>query len=215
MKLTAREKKLLIILGVVICIFAYFKFIFLPEGQRIAALKQELAYKRLLVTNADSSEVLLEDASRKLKELDGDLRKYENSLAGSIHAPMLLEELITRAGKLEVDVYDINFEGNSAVVKGQYVEDQGSGDITLQSDTLYELDSSVFSFSFEGSYQACMKLISYYETSKDYFMIEQLDLSQNTGKCTGEIRIKAYAIKKQDGYDYNMKASGERDNPFR
>lgn len=244
MKLTKREKILLLLLFIVGGGYLYYRFVFTPEWETLTRLKAEYRQKTAILQKVQDKD----NRIAELKKQIADAEKQKDSLGKGVSQPLrlpaLLSELEQACSKNGVAIDHINFAGTSSAVKGRPQQSNtGSGNppasiqdaaknITNQSGaadssnkggnpsaaTQQGLPTAVtVSFTFTANYENLMNLLRYYEDNTRFFLLENLDVQGDpSGKCTGKASFIAYSIVKDpEDFRYGAGTAPQRQNPFK
>jgi type IV pilus assembly protein PilO len=217
MKLSKREKILLIVLGIVLCGFMYYKFVWIPENKKIAGLQEEYQRKLRLSHQADDKDVRLKEMEQEIGKLEIQSTGKREKIAQPLRVPDILLELNIMAADQGISIDSIQFSGNAAPIKGKPdgSDKQKEAASASGQDSGDGLKTLTMSFTFAGRYENCMKLIRYYETNRRLFTVSVLDLQGAGDTCTGSVVIQCYTIPLGDvDFKYPVDKGAIRSNPF-
>lgn len=120
MKLTGREKILLIVLAVIVTAFAYYRLVFLPESSNIKKLMETYKSKTELYRQSTGSKEKIKALQEQISKTDSDIGRMRKGTLKPIRVPELLDELSKKAESMGVTLNDIKFGGNACAVKGSF-----------------------------------------------------------------------------------------------
>lgn len=198
MKLTNREKLLLILLGVVVCGFLYYQFVFKPEYRRIKQLKDEYSQKTTLIQQLNTSKLELEEVNEEIENIEKEMAQKKGKLVNPIRLPDILSELDSVAAKNKLSIENIGFDGGAGAVKG------GS----KANEDINKLTSMSITFDFSGKYSDFLNFMKYYEQHISMFITDAMEISAAGSECKGKLSFIVYSVK-QDTVDFKYKATNQ------
>lgn len=244
MKLTKREKILLLLLFIVGGGYLYYRFVFTPEWETLTRLKAEYRQKTAILQKVQDKDNKIVELKKQIADVEKQRDSLGKGVSQPLRIPALLSELEQVCSKNGVAIDHINFAGTSSAVKGQPQQpNTGSGNppasiqdvaknITGQNGaadssnkvgnpsaaTQQGLPTAVtISFTFTANYENLMNLLRYYEGNTRFFLLENLDVQGDpSGKCTGKASFIAYSIVKDpEDFRYDTGTAPQRQNPFK
>lgn len=200
MKLTKRETVLLAVFGIMLAVFVYYRFVFVPESSRIAVLTEEQGRLVLQRIKVENKAMRIRDIGDQVQALQKELAELEKAYKAPLRLPELLEEIHQAALVHQVKVDGIAFSGNMAAVKGQ---------------TADGLVPMTMNFSFQGHYADCMKLIRFYENRQGVCIVSSLSLQSAGEVCSGMASLQFFSVHRDDkDFKYPTGSGGNRLTPF-
>lgn len=178
MKLTNREKKMLLGLIVVVLLGGYLKFVIMPQSDKINEAKATLDNKKedlIKIRTIVASE-------HQLNEREYDLKRDITNMGYKYFSSIQQEQLIVIINSLlqesAIDVSSISFSN-----------------IARQDlDGIY-LETMTINLPFEGEYQEIMSFLEKLRRYDKRIIVKNVDMSNGSkGKLTGSLAIDFYSV---------------------
>ncbi len=203
-KLTKNEKTLLILLGIVIVFWATFRFIIIPQSNKLKILTKEKCEYEEKISHMNTilkSEKKIEDERRKLeREKYIILNKYFSKL----DQPQIIYLLNEIFDSEELDILDINFNRPS---------EEQIGDLMVKT-----MDITV---PYRGSYEGLIETIRGIGSSPKKILISSLIIDKDLeNQLAGDMSLKIYSLEGiseiQDDLAYiDIVSENDKSNPFK
>ena len=222
MKISKREKNLLLFLGTLVIFYGYYNFIFLSQRETITNLKENKAqaeekynHMEKIIYSIDSMKSHVEESKKLISEKTEKLYPYlqqnillvevdkllrESGIQGSMSFTQSTFEVISSIG--------LNEEASSGSVlkpvvdsyKGIKEVDNSPEESKGENPTVQE-DSTVeamkINLSFSGSYDSFIKLLTAFEKHEKRIFVSGLTIAQSTAEeITGTAVLSFYSIPK-------------------
>ncbi|MCX8129138.1 MAG: hypothetical protein N3I35_03440 [Clostridia bacterium] len=224
MKLTNREKILLVLLSVVAFGFLYFWFVYKPESAKINRLKDEYSQKTILLQQANGSKQRIEKIKAEINTIASEMAQKRGKLSQPVRVPDIISELDSIAEKNNLGIENISFSGDASSVKGAVKSDAGTqaasnilegSNSTAQisgidpnnvsqaseqqlsdgsSQKEDKLASLTITFDFSGKYSDYMSFMKYYEQHKGMVITDTLEMTRMGEECSGKVSFKVYTV---------------------
>lgn len=227
MKLTKREKNLLLIAVVIIGGLLYYRFVFAVESKKIKNLQNEYRNKLDLAQEVNNKQKTLSDINLQIEQVEKELDEKKSRIASPLRVPDILEELNMAALNNNVLIDNIEFSGNSAAIKGQYkpagktsvkapvAADSSGRQPEGQDNGVYKLLTLTIDLVFTGNNSDCINLIKFYEQNSRFFVVNELELRESESGCTGTLRLQTFTISLgSSDFLYEEGKVNGRTNPF-
>lgn len=214
MKISNREKNLLIILGLIVVCLGYERTIYTYQRDRINDMTT-----REEKLKADYNQMLIKINSIKTNEtnikiMNSNVQEKAQCIYPAIEQEKLildLDRLIT-AGGIKAN---ISFAENDNSKKNE--EDKKPEN---KSKTVAELQGSKAILNFKGSYDQVMKFLSEVEKNKKLIAVSNLNLNNiGNNELTGSAQLEIYGTKKVNSFNedfmkWELKNKYGKNNPF-
>ncbi len=231
MKISKREKIMLVFMGIAVAGFLYYNFVFKHENNTIKKLQADYDSKKVLVLRGRESETRLQDIKGLLIELQNQIDIKKKKMSGPLRTPEVITELNTMAAQKSVKIDNIVFTGDAAV-KGEYKASGNTGGIDniqqispaaitdnngqASTQAKSELKKITVTFALEGSYGNCLNLVKAFENNKRLYVIKNLQMSGNNGICNGTITVEMVSVAEHsEDFLYNAGGGTGRTDMFK
>lgn len=201
--MTNNEKKLLILLGIVIVLWATFRFVILPQHTKLQALTDE---KNEYEEKISRVNLILKKEGKIQKQWE-DLHTEKIALSNKyfpiIDQPQIIYLLNEILNNEDMNVLDINFSRP----KEEYI-----GDLTVNTMDIY--------IPYKAKYEGLLETIKGITFSPKKMLITNLTMDKDEGEVlAGNISVKIYGLDGIEELDNNMAyitiiSNSEKDNPF-
>ncbi len=178
MKLTKREKKLLIALGCIVLLYGYINFLLLPQFMKLNDLRTSISnHESIIGENIHSLDVLDElkgTYEENLEKVESYSSEFFTSLEQS-KLILLLDDL-TRQTELEID--SINFS--------EYKKEEIAGTVVNKIST---------SIPFNGSYDNLLEFLKRVRKNKKKIIIKDINVINNAENLiSGSLVLDFYSV---------------------
>jgi len=228
MKISKREKIMLIFMGIALLGFLYYWFIFKHENSTISKLNLEYNDKQLLLQKGKSVDSRLKAIDDQINELQANIDLKKNKIYEPIRVPEVLAELNSVAAQKSVKIDKIGFSGDAAI-KGEFISaNQGSVvnvDSTAavaqpndQSTPKVNNGTSTLTITIEikGSYENCINLLKYYENNKKLYIVKDMEIASDGTTCNGTVTFEMISTASDDSaFLYNSAIGTGRVSPIK
>jgi Tfp pilus assembly protein PilO len=241
MKLTNREKAIIIIASIVVFGLLYFRFVLMPINRELVALKADKQKKQLMIEQAKGKDIRLNAINKEIERIDKEATDKKNAVSIPVRVPEVLDELDIAAANNNLIIDNILFSGDLAAIKGEFKETGGGGgeaqqnvedminsvqtatdsgskpqEDTTPTSNPAKLKELTIDFSYSGTYENLVKFLSHYEENQRLFTTDILDIKFSADTCTGELSLKTYALPSDDtNFLYLIKSVNDRTIPFK
>jgi len=198
LRLTKREKVLIILLSVIACMFVYFRLVFLPEMSRYEALVEEFNEKSVLLDYVNNKKEHIDQINKEIDLLDEEMSGKRNKLSKPLFLPDVLEDLHVQSIRYGVTIDNIAFSGAATDIIGtfNYINDTKVSIATPEDGESPQMPADLaVSFSFVADYDNLMDFIRHYEEGQRYTVIEILDMRNIEDKFSGTMTMRFYMIR--------------------
>ena len=244
MKISKREKILLIILGTIIILGSYYKYIFLYQRDKLAKLQEEKKQCSIKVEEIKNHKTLIKQRKFDIKVLKSKITNKTSILYPKIQQENIivhLNEILNNSGlrapslaftDIEVGAIEYKSKNINKNIKNPLKDlaDEYNGvkrekekeKITNNSNSKEKLNGENMSVSmnFKGSYSDVISFIKVLESFTKRIVIENIKLSQEgLGNVRGSAVLQFYAVPKigdedKDFLNWDIKNTYGKDNPF-
>lgn len=222
MKITTREKILMIAVAAVIAVVLYGWLVFLPESQTISSLDAE--YNNYVVdkVRVKNSSAYLKNMNQKLEEIQKQLIAKSKAISQPIRVPDILSDFYYTASGEKLEIGAIELSDNAAVKgdgiivqKDETQTGQSAADQEKKQQNTDKLKVLTAKLNLRGSYTGIMNFIRHYEKNSRLFIVDSIKISGNKGGCTAEVSLKTYSIVTDSGnFLYSAGTTGIPKDPF-
>ncbi|MBF8982640.1 hypothetical protein IZY60_03715 [Lutibacter sp. B2] len=242
MKLTKREQKLIIFLGIVVFIFVYYQFVLNPQMNRIHQLKEQIA---TLGGKVDYKKVKIK--SYEKVEKDYKIANIKNNYATKRFFPFIKQEksitiLNDMIDKTGLEVSNIAFSKTEiseiekreqekeeenyplrTLVTSYYKKNSNSDKkekVEEQAENKEQVEKMSVNISFTSEYDTMMSFIKEIESFDKKLLIKNVTLASNDENLmTGNIMLDFYALPKfhiedEEYFKWDHEAEYGRKDPF-
>ena len=199
MRLSKREKGLLLVLILSVVLFGYYRFIIVPQNLALADLEVQLhtvEQEHMALQRTVASE---DQLKQQLKEIDQDLF----SIAGGFYGELEQEDIILIINDFLVkDVFDIsavNFSlpqaevlQSATVDSADTEEEEMNGSSRKEPLTFLKTSSQ---FSYESNYAGLVNLLAHLRQYQGKALVSSMSIAGNdNGQLTGSITLDFYNV---------------------
>ncbi len=222
MKITRREKILMIAVASVIAVVLYGWLVFLPESHTISSLDAEYNTYVVDKVRVKNSSAYLKNMNLKLEEIQKQLIAKSKAISQPIRVPDILSDFYSTASEEKLEIGAIELSDNAAV-KGDGIiiqndnteKGQSAADQEKKQQNTDKLKVLTAKLNLKGSYNGIMNFIRHYELNSRLFIVESIKISGNKGGCTSEVTFKTYSIVTDSGsFLYSTGSTGIPKDPF-
>lgn len=200
---TKNEKVLLSLLAIVILIWCSFRFIIIPQKEKLEALHtQKMDYQ----VKIDEINTILRKESEINKEwasLKGEKENIVSKYFPAIDQAQIIYLLNDLIEHEDVSVVDLNFSRST-------YEDIGS----------FQVKSMDISIPYSGNYEGIVDIVNSIEKSPRKILVDSLTMDRDSeGKLNGSMSLKVYSLDgiveaDSDIIYIDTSSRGERNTPF-
>lgn len=197
MKLTSREKNLIVVAAALLLVFLIFRFMIQPLGANLKTLQAELSTKQEL---SNQNNLLIAN-SGNLKNSLAEIDKNINAASKKYFTALNQEEIIWAINQSAENI-DFNMESMTFEIKE-----------VDETNPFRALKARV---PFSGSYDGVLSFLSNIREYEKKIVVEDLDIkNQEIGVLAGVITLTFYSISDQMVENIEFKAESENNkNPF-
>lgn len=222
MKISKREKNLLLFLGTLIIFYGFYKFIFLGQRETISNLKESKAqleenynHMEKIIYSLDSMKLDVDESKKIISQKTEKLYPYlqqniilveidkllrESGIQGSMSFTEPAFEVISSTGMAEEASNGSVLKPVVDSYKGINGEDNSSTEAQNQNSVVQEdstVESMKINLSFSGSYDSFIKLLRAFEKHEKRVFLSGLTIAQSTSEAiTGTAVLSFYSIPK-------------------
>lgn len=214
MKISNREKNLLIILGLIVVSLGYESTIYTYQRQRINDM-----VTREEKLKADYNQMLIKINSMKTNEtnikiMNSNVQEKAQAIYPSLEQEKLildLDRLITASG-IKANVSFVESDTNKKSEEDKKTENK--------SKAIAELQESKATLNFKGSYDEVIKFLNEVEKNKKLIAVSNLNLNNlGNNELTGSAQLEIYGTKKVNSFNedfmkWELKNKYGKNNPF-
>ena len=205
MKLTKREKSLILLLIIIIIFWGINNFIFLPQKNKIINLKSEKVKYEEEIKKVNTLLDEYEKSKGNFNNLSNESQRLLNGYFPNIEQAEILYVLNELIDISNLKVVNIDFAETEVEEKSE------SEELTIEF-----MDTTLF---YEGKYEELLDFISRVKKSSRKFIVANLKIDRNEGKIMGEITLRAYSIldvfpEGENTINIENISKEERKNPF-
>ena len=235
MRITQREKMLLVILGIGILIACFYGFVLDPQWKRIESLKaksmeieQKVQQMKIEIASDANTEkkfkVINSKTAVATQRFLPDIRHeriitiIDNFINGSNIKVSSVGFSDIQSGKIEPTKVIEKTTANSALAQ-LVTEYQGKPVVQAQEEkkdaanAMPDIEAMTVSLAFKGSYQDLVYLMTKFETYDKKIIVKSLNMAEGDSALTGSLALDFYAIPKIHDQDEEY-IKWEFNNPY-
>lgn len=201
-QLTKNEKVLLTLLAIVILFWLSYKFIYIPQSEKLASLVLERAEYEAEIEDINTTLRKEKSIKKEWQELNDRQERIVSSYFPTLDQPQIIYLLSELTANENVEIQDLSFSRPS-------VDDFED----------FQVTSMDVSIPYSGNYQGIIDMLNSINTSPRKITIDNLSMDRNAGdELSGNMSLRVYSL---DGIAesnpeviYVDTANGNKENPF-
>lgn len=242
MKLTEREKKLIIVLIILIATIVYYRFILQPPLNKLKILNETKNDKRLKAEQIKSQIKLKEKVNDEYKILGYKINNISSRYFSEINQEniiLIIDNVLKQSGIREssisfsdISIKDLNSDeetDNEETTLHELAREINNDVLELEKESDKDTEKNINENSqvegmtavinYEGSYNQLLKFISLIEHNEKKIVINMINAVMNEGVLQGSIILEFHAIPSlinanEEKYNWDFYNNYGKYNPF-
>jgi len=178
MKLTKREKRMLVILAGIICLYGYINFIIHPQILTMQSLKSEISDYESVINEDSYSVDTLSDLNNKYEKYLRDSEGYSRGYFTSLEQSTLILLLDSFINNTDLEITGVQF----SEYRMEQIEEN-------------ELNAISVSVPFIGYYESLLDFLKQVRQNDKKILIKDINISNNEeGQVSGNVVLDFYSI---------------------